>query len=91
MMKRLQVVLVFIFMAGLLSAANSQPVASKPKPIEEMSADELMQVLNRANLLARPYYNGVPDPAATGRGYNEQKRQSRTDVLKKLSKIIMTL
>jgi len=95
MMKKVTATILVVFMASLLSGAPAQPqggagaVPKKQKPVEEMSVTELLNVLNQANLLARPYYNGVPDPAARGRGYGEQKQETRADVLKRLSKIII--
>ena len=95
MMKKTPAAALSIFMASLLSGGPAQPsggagaATPKQKPVEEMSLKELLDVLNRANLLARPYYNGVPDPAARGRGYGEQKQETRADVLKRLSKIII--
>ncbi|MDP6036571.1 MAG: hypothetical protein QGG55_11035 [Verrucomicrobiota bacterium] len=94
MMKKTPVALLCVFMASLLPAAPSPPqgnpaVTEPPKSVNDMTPEELMQVLNRANLLARPYYNGVPDPNSAGRGYGEKKKESRADVLGRLAKIII--
>jgi len=95
MMKRFSVAFLCAVVVSLLSGAppsspKGNPKDAKPaiKP-EDMSPAQLMQVLNEANLLARPYYNGVPDLSAKGRGYGETRRESRGEVLARLSKIII--
>ncbi|MBR90395.1 MAG: hypothetical protein CMO66_03870, partial [Verrucomicrobiales bacterium] len=94
MMKTIPVVLSGFFAAGVFAATptpgapgSSATKAPKQKDVKDMSPEELMQVLNRANLLARPYYNGVPDPAAVGRGYGERRKETRGDVMRRLAQI----
>ena len=94
-MKRFSVALLCVVVVSLLSGAPPSPQKGNPKDAkpaikpEDMSPAQLMQVLNEANLLARPYYNGVPDLSAKGRGYGETRRESRGEVLARLSKIII--
>ncbi len=95
MMKKVLAAFLCVVVVSLLSGATPSPqqgrtkgAAPEIKP-EDMSAAQLMQVLNEANLLARPYYNGVPDLSARGRGYGETRRETRGEVLDRLSKIII--
>ena len=92
MMSRAPVIFLSVFVAFLLSGAAPSPAgrsggASPDIEPEDMTVGQLMNALNEANLLARPYYNGVPDPTAVGRGYNEKRRETRSQVLARLSKI----
>jgi len=89
MKMKLSVASLGLFVASLLQGAA--PQGSPAKSIDKMSAEELMQVLNRANLLARPYYNGVPDPTSANRGYGQKRRETRSEVLTRLSKINIPL
>ena len=93
-MREVRVTILYMFVLGFLfvtvPATNGGSGAQPARPeAKDLSVRELMEVLNRANLLAQPYYNGVPDPAAVGRGYGETKRETRGEMMARLSKIII--
>ncbi len=71
----------------LASIAGLACVASAAVPAKQPTPDELLRLLQSRGLLARPYYNGVPDPS--GRQYGQRVKLTRQDMRKKLSDIIL--
>mgnify|MGYP001304579251 CR=1 FL=1 len=75
MMKR---IILLGLAAGLAGPALGADMSKK-------SLEELMKILQSRGLLAKPYYNGVPDPI--GRVYGEKKKPTRKEILAELEKI----
>ena len=71
-----------IFVAGLAGAAVAEDMKGK-------STDDLLRILQSRGLLAKPYYNGVPDPA--GRQYGTRARLTRAEMRARLSNINLPL
>ena len=75
MMKR---IILLGLAAGLVGPALGADMSKK-------SLEDLMKILQSRGLLAKPYYNGVPDPI--GRVYGEKKKPTRKEILAELEKI----
>ena len=76
-----------IILLGFLAVGLIGPVTAAD--MRKKSPEELLRILQSRGLLAKPYYNGVPDPV--GRSYGAKKKPTRKDILNKLAKINIPL
>ena len=75
-------VLLLTFIIGLAGGAAAEDLKGK-------STGDLLRILQSRGLLAKPYYNGVPDPA--GRQYGQRVKLTRSEIKNRLSEINLPL